>query len=109
MPEVFGKLKHLVAAGYKIVFFTNQVRQKVYLQIKRVGGGGVFCFLFVVVFFVGLFARMRFSIQKQGFISPVCPRCFCIVVHIDAWLSSAMCQFGTHNFSDLCSSGSLHH
>ena len=25
MPEVFGKLKHLVAAGYKIVFFTNQV------------------------------------------------------------------------------------
>nr|KAG5696591.1 hypothetical protein BaRGS_034052 [Batillaria attramentaria] len=24
-PEVFGKLKHLAAAGYKIVFFTNQL------------------------------------------------------------------------------------
>lgn len=24
-PEVFGKLKHLVAAGYKMVFFTNQL------------------------------------------------------------------------------------
>lgn len=28
MPEVFGKLKHLYAAGYKIAFFTNQVKMR---------------------------------------------------------------------------------